>query len=235
MITGIGALGCLEHRSLEPMYKYTPRYSTFRVANRFYFAKVTERKGRVCRDENSFSETRERKREGDILGTRVCRDGKTIFHSYPSRNDSIMLDAEILRLMNFVGCAEYRFLRAPRSTLVSLTFRRRTRRPRRPSPRWLPDTCPSTRYLLPPSFPSLSFPFLSFHLTRAVSQRETSRPPRVPSIRRDQLPANLFLLSFYATRLDSTRSTLHSTPLRFAPLHVPTKSGTDVAEFYVAR
>lgn len=38
-----------------------------------------------------------------------------------------MPDSWISRLMNFVGCAECRFLRAPRSTLASLTFWTRTR------------------------------------------------------------------------------------------------------------
>lgn len=132
-----------------------------------------------------------------------------IFHSYSSRSDSIMLDAWILRLMNFVGCAEYRFLHALRSTLASsrLTFWRRTRQTMKTkmAPRHL------SVYIFPLSFPF--HPFLSF-ITRSAP-----RESRLRSLRADtRLAETYFCFRFVrlgpAPRTVSLRSTFWQSAAR---------------------
>lgn len=78
-------------------------------------------------------------------------------------------------------------------------------------PRWLPDTCPST-------FPPPLFPFFS---TWPPGNSHGYVSPRRDTTRHDTTaealkPANLFLLSFHATRPPHSRTPLHSA--RSAPL-----------------
>lgn len=119
----------------------------------------------------STVETSERKRgdNGGRFGTRACIETgaeKTIFHSYPGRSDSIIPEARILRLMNFVGCAEYRF---PRSTLrVGLTFWRRARRGQHGS-RTPVRLRSSILFHLPPSRRADADPSLPFYLDRIAA------------------------------------------------------------------
>lgn len=131
-----------------------------------------------------------------------------IFHSYSSRSDSIMLDAWILRLMNFVGCAEYRFLHALRSTLASsrLTFWRRT-----PDDEDQDGSQTPVRLRFSSLFPFPPFSFL-YHAACTARKQPAFSPTR------HQTSWNLFLLSFRATRCRSAR--------RFASLDVLTKRGT---------
>ena len=119
-----------------------------------------------------------------------------------------MPEAWILRLMNFVGCAEYRFLHALRSTLASsrLTFWRRT-----PDDEDQDGSQTPVRLRFSSLFPFPPFSFLYHAVCTARKQ-----PAFSPS--RHQTSWNLFLLSFRATRSRSAH--------RFASLDVLTKCGT---------
>lgn len=78
-------------------------------------------------------------------------------------------------------------------------------------PRWLPDTCPST--FSPPLFPFFStWPPGNSH-GYVSPRRDTTRHDTTAEALK---PANLFLLSFHATRPPHSRTPLHSA--RSAPL-----------------
>lgn len=121
--------------------------------------------------------------------------------------------ARILRLMNFVGCAEYpAFLPCARNTTHTLDLRRWHSEGARD--RWRDQD----GFQTPVRPPFLLLSSLSFPPGRRETAMDTSLPDatRHDTTAEALKPANLFLLSFHATRPPHSRTPLHSA--RSAPL-----------------
>lgn len=123
-----------------------------------------------------------------------------------------MLDAWILRLMNFVGCAEYRFLRALRSTLASsrLTFWRRT-----PDDEDQDGSQTPVRLRFSSLFPFPPFSFL-YHAVCTARKQPAFSPSRHQTLAETYFCFRFVRLGPTAPRAASLRSTFWQSAARNA-------------------